>query len=72
MEILDHITVSVADLLEQVELMRNDGVKYVELSISPPDTLDGEVVPACLNLEGLMPDDPTGAIGYDPIDAADV
>lgn len=72
MESLDHITVSVSDLLEQVEAMRGDGVKFVELSILPPDALDGEALPASLSLSGLMPDDPSGLIDYGTIDASDV
>ena len=72
MDVLDHITVPVADLLAQIRQMDDDGIEFVELSIAPPDTLDGETLPARLDLSGLMPDDPTGLVGYDSIDAADV
>lgn len=72
MDKLDHIIVSVDDLLEQVKLMHDDGIEFVELSIAPPDEFDGETLPARLDLSGLMPDDPTGLVDYDSIDAADV
>lgn len=72
MDMLDHIIVSVDELFDQVNQLKKDGFELVELSILPPDTLDGETMPASLNLAGLMPDDPTCTVDYDPIDAADV
>ena len=72
MEKQDHIIVSVDELLEQLNLMRDDGYSYVELSIAPPDDCDGEALPARIDLAGLMPDDPSGFVDYDSIDAADI
>lgn len=72
MDMLDHIVVSVDELSEQIKLMQADGIKYVELAIAPPDDFDGETFPARLDLSGFMPDDPSGSVDYDSIDAADV
>ena len=72
MDVLDHIIVSVDELYEQVKLMRADGIEYVELAIAPPDEFDGETMPARLDLSGLMPGEPSGSVGYDSIDAAEI
>ena len=69
MESLDHIIVNVADLYEQVKLMRDDGIIKAELMIAPPMEDDGEMLPARLDLIGLDPADPSCTIDYDSIDA---
>ena len=71
MEKLDHIIVNVADLYEQVDLMRKDGIKKVELMILPPQEDDGDVITAFLALSGLDPEDPSCSVDYDSIDAVD-
>lgn len=71
-EILDHIVVSVDELLQQLEHMRDDGMRYVELSISPAQVFGGDPLPPRLDLSAV--DGPHAAMltDYDAIDAASV
>ena len=71
-EMLDHIVVTVEELLEQLELMRDDGMRFVELSIAPPEEYDGEMLPARLDLSAVEDPEAPVLTDYDPIDAADV
>ena len=69
---LDHIVVSVSDLLEQLELMRDDGMRYVELSIEPPLCDDGETLPARVDLSAVESPEAPMLTDYDSVDAAAV
>lgn len=69
---LDHIVVTVEELLEQLELMRDDGMRFVELSIAPPQDDDGEMLPARLDLSAVEVPEAPMLTDYDSIDAADV
>lgn len=69
---LDHIVVTVEELLEQLELMRDDGMRFVELSIAPPQDDDGEMLPARLDLSAVEDPEAPMLTDYDSIDAADV
>lgn len=69
---LDHIVVTVEELLEQLELMRDDGMSFVELSIAPPQDDDGEMLPARLDLSAVEDPEAPMLTDYDSIDAVDV
>lgn len=69
---LDHIVVTVEELLEQLELMRDDGMRFVELSIAPPQDDDGEMLPARLDLSAVEDPEAPMLTDYDSIDAVDV
>lgn len=69
---LDHIVVTVEELLEQLELMRDDGMHYVELAIAAPQVDDGEIPPARLDLSAVESPKSDMLVDYDSIDAADV
>lgn len=69
---LDHIVVTVDELLEQLELMRDDGMRYVELAIAPPQEDDGELLPARLDLSAVESPKALTLTDYDSIDAAGV
>lgn len=66
---MDSIIVRVSELYAQVELMKADGMDYVELSLNEADTSDpNDPIPAFLFLEAGKFGDPEGVI-YDDIDA---
>lgn len=71
-KMLDHIVVTVEELLEQLELMRDDGMRFVELSIAPPEEDGGETLPARLDLSAVEDPEAPVLTDYDPIDAASV
>lgn len=71
-DMLDHIVVTVDELLEQLEAMRDDGMRYVELSIAPPQVDDGEILPARLDLSAVEGPEAPALTDYDSIDAAAV
>ena len=63
------ITIPVAALLKLAKELDADGMKYVNISISEEeDDGDGDMMPACINFSGIMPDDPSGSIDYDEIE----
>lgn len=66
----DSIVVSVPELLEQLEYMRDDGMAFVELSIAPPDIEEG--APARLDLSAVGLEKGAALVDYDSIDAADI
>lgn len=71
-DMMDHIIVPVDDLFEQLELMRDDGMRFVELSIAPPEDVGGETLPARLDLSAVDSPDSPMLTEYDAIVAADV
>lgn len=69
---LDIIVVTVEELLERLELMRDDGMRFVELNIMPPEEDDGKTFPARLEMSAIEGPEALMMTDYDPINAAAV
>lgn len=70
--VLDHIVVAVDELAEQLREMQNDGMRFVEVSIAPPDDFGGVSLPARIDLSAVDGPNAPGAVDYDSVDAVAV
>lgn len=62
---MDSITVKVNDLWSELNLMKNDGMSQVNVSI-----MEGEdECPASIWLEAVSNKEPEAGVGYEPVDA---
>ena len=65
------IIVKVSELRSRIQDIRRDGNEYVEISISDPDEIDGDALPACLNFSGCKASDPNTWVDYDEVEAVE-
>lgn len=72
MEKQDTIIVNLTDLYRIIRQMRKDDMAYVELTISPPEAYEGDVIPAQVALSGIKSSDPDFFVDYESVEAADV
>ena len=66
---MDSITISVSDLEDLVSDLKNDGMKYVTLSILEEDELEGERIPPSLSATGYDSSDMSIGTDYDDLEA---
>lgn len=67
----DSIILNVSELRSRIQDLRRDGIKYVELSISDSDEIDGDVLPPSLNFSGCTATDLDTWFDYEELDAVD-
>lgn len=64
----DTITLKIDELFNQINQMKKDGMKYVELTILDEEELDGDIIPKTLSLSACKNKDNDPFVDYEMIE----
>jgi hypothetical protein len=64
----DTITLNIDELLDQINQMKKDGMKYVKLLILDEEELDGDTIPKTLSLSACKNINDTLIFDYEMIE----
>lgn len=69
---MSEISINLNDLYNLVRRMRRDDMAYAILRISPPEVIDGEQYPSCLEFVGVRSSNLDVGVDYDFLDSAEI